>query len=123
MELEKKRLLGNIFLSFLSIIFFLSLIYVLQSFSYGLIMYTTIVIDFVLFIFIVYITCKTCRISMKYEKNSKLARSIPYLIFLSFMANITGLFRLSEITFLEHFIQLTVLTVFYGAFIYWVRKL
>jgi len=123
MELNQKRLLGNILLSVLTIIFFFSIIYLFQFLIYSTVLYTAIVIDVVLFVLIVYMICKTCRISIKYEKTSRLARSIPYLIFFAFMVNITGLFRLSGITFLEHFFQLAVLSVFYATFIYWIRKL
>ncbi len=122
MKLKQKQLLGNILLSGLTVIFFFSVIFLFQSLGHGPVLYTAIEIDVVLFVIIVYAVCKTCKISIKYERSNRLDRSIPYLIFLALIVNITGLLRLSGITFLEHFIQLTVLTVFFGTFIYWVRR-
>jgi len=123
MKPKEKKFLGNLFLVVSTIIFFLSLIYMLSFLDYGLIVYTLIVLDIVLFAFIAYSTCKICRISLKYEKGSRIARMIPYMIFLAFMVNITGLFRLKQISFLEQFIQIIVLAGFFAIFIYWARKL
>jgi hypothetical protein len=123
MELKQKQLFGNIFLSFLTVIFFFSLIYLLSLLSYGSVVYIGIVVDFVLFVSIVYVTCKTCGISIQYEKNSRLGRMIPYLIFLAIMVNISGLLSLTPITFLGHFIQIIVISLIFGVFIFVERRL